>query len=73
MGHGLFDDPYLGVEMIETGGIFYFLSLVMGQFTVPKCMGGKISPNPFVHPNPPILLKSKPTQLLIGLNGYQPN
>ena len=35
--------------------------------------GGKINLNPFVHLKPPTLLKPKPTQLLIGLNGHQPN
>ena len=31
--------------------------------------GGKVSPSPFVRPNPPTLIKSIPTQL-IGLNGH---
>ena len=38
-----------------------------------KDSGGKVSSNPFVRPSPPILIKPKPTQLLIGLNGHQPN
>ena len=36
-------------------------------------LGGKVSLNPFAHPNPPILIEPKPTQLLVGLSGYQPN
>ena len=36
-------------------------------------MGDKISPNLFAHPNLLILIEPKPTQLLVGLNGYQPN
>ena len=35
--------------------------------------GGKVSPNLFVHLNSPTLIKSKPTQLLVGLNEHQPN
>ena len=35
--------------------------------------GSKVSPNPFVYPNPPTLIEPKPTQLLIELNGHQPN
>ena len=29
--------------------------------------------NSFAHPNSPTLIKLKSTQLLVGLNGYQPN
>ena len=35
--------------------------------------GGKLNPNPFDHLNPPALIEPKPTQLLVGLNEYQPN
>ena len=35
--------------------------------------GEKVRPNPFVHPNLPILIELKPIQLLIGLNGHQSN
>ena len=38
-----------------------------------KTKGGKVSPNPFVCPNSSTLIEPKPTQLLVGLNGYQPN
>ena len=40
---------------------------------LPEGRGGKICPNPFACPNPPTLIKPKPTQLLIRLNGHQPN
>ena len=35
--------------------------------------GGKVSLNPLAHSNPPILIEPKPTQLLVELNGHQPN
>ena len=35
--------------------------------------GGKVSPNPFAHPNPTTLIEPNPTQLLVELNGHQPN
>ena len=35
--------------------------------------GGKVNPSPFAHPNPSTLIELKPTQLLVGLNGHQPN
>ena len=35
-----------------------------------RLRGGKVSPNLFTHPNSPTLIKSKPTQLLVGLNGH---
>ena len=38
-----------------------------------KTRGGKVSQNPLVHPNPPTVIESKPTQILVGLNGHQPN
>jgi len=48
-------------------------TLIELLFSVVKFRGGKVSPNPFAHPNPPTLIKLKPTQLLVGLNGHQPN
>ena len=44
-----------------------------GQVYKPKTMSDKISPNSFTHPNPLTLIKIKLTQLLVGLNRYQPN
>ena len=38
-----------------------------------KSRDDKVSPNLFVHPNSPTLIESKPTQLLVGLNGHKPN
>ena len=34
---------------------------------------GKVSLNSFVYPNSPTLIESRHTQLLVGLNGHQPN
>ena len=39
----------------------------------PEIRGGKVSPNPFARPNPLTLIEPKPSQLLVGLNEYQPN
>ena len=38
-----------------------------------RLKGGKVSQNLFAHPNLPTLIKSKPIQLLVGLNEHQPN
>ena len=39
----------------------------------PNTRGGKVNPNPFAHPNLPTVIEPKLTQLLVGLNGHQPN
>ena len=44
-----------------------------GQVYKPKTRSDKISPNSFTHPNPLTLIELKLTQLLVGLNRYQPN
>ena len=54
---------------------FSALGLVkaVSMYSRPSAKGGKVSLNSFVHPNQPILIEPKPTQLLVRLNGHQPN
>ena len=54
--------------LIDKNPHMHILQVVVVFFFFYVTRGGKISPNTFVHPNPPTLIEPKPNQLLFGLN-----
>ena len=51
----------------------WYYSNVLGKMNLwrlERPRGGKVNPNSFAHLNPPTLIESKSTQLLVRLNGH---
>ena len=63
--------PIIGMYKLVHWLKWLRLERFLGYMAVGR--GGKVSSNPFAHPNPPTIIEPKPTQLLIVLNRYQPN